>query len=68
MTAKITEGSFLNERVKKQVSIWLISGICLRGTLVGHDDEAVFLLPYQGRDRDIQMIYKVAVSTIACTL
>lgn len=66
MEKKVTEESFLNDRMKKQVAVWLISGICLRGILVDHDDEAIFLLPHKGSAHETQMIYKVVISTIAC--
>lgn len=66
MNKKITEQSFLNDRINKQVAVWLLSGICLRGVLVDHDDEAIFLLPHKASAHETQMIYKVVVSTIAC--
>lgn len=62
---RTTEEQFLNDRIGTFVSVYLITGIRLTGTLQGHDSDAVFLRPHGGQPFDDQMIFKLAISTIA---
>ncbi|HEY6644512.1 RNA chaperone Hfq [Povalibacter sp.] len=66
MKTKITEEQFLNDLTGRPNSaIYLVSGICLRGTIASHDGEVVFLRgALSSRSRDVQMIMKTAIATI----
>jgi RNA chaperone Hfq len=52
---------FINELIKNQklASIFLKNSIRLKGYLIGHDEDAIFL-----RQGATQMIYKQCISTI----
>ena len=56
-----TQDHFLNTLIetKKHCNIFLVNGIRLTGTLVGHDRFVLFLL---GPGQSQQMVYKHAVS------
>lgn len=64
MTIKITEESFLDERIGRSVAIYLINGIKLLGVLMDHDLDVVFLRPHGENDGGIQMLSKTAISTV----
>lgn len=63
----MTEQEFLADRFGKPVGIWLLTGIRLVGVLIGEDAAAdvVFLRPLGGGTSEIQMISKLAISTIS---
>lgn len=65
MTKQLTEESFLADLIGSHVAIYLVTGIRLLGVLSAQDDEAVFLRPHGARTSEVQMIYKLAISTIA---
>ena len=67
MTIRMTEDSFLEQRIGDAVAIYLINGIKLLGILQGHDTEVVFLMPHDVDDFLSQMISKAAISTIVST-
>jgi len=64
MKSRITEASFLEDRIGGSVAIYLINGIKLLGVLADHDLDVVFLRPQDESDRGMQMISKTAISTI----
>jgi len=64
MTRKLTEPAFLGHRVTRPIYVYLMSGIKLQGKLESEDADAIFLRPHGGREVDVQMIYKWAISTI----
>lgn len=69
MTPKLlTEDAFLDDRVGKPTSIFLINGLHLRGTLVGFDSDVLFLRPHDTEDGALQMISKQAIATTVPTL
>ncbi len=56
------ENSYIDDLIKHQAfsSVYLKNGIRLKGHLIGHDEISIFL-----KEREIQMIYKHRISTIA---
>ena len=69
-----TQKKFLCKAKENQtiISIYLLSGICLRGKVIGYSDEAIILSPVQdnrshGHSSPIpshQMVFTHAISTI----
>lgn len=57
------QDSFLNEarRRRSQLTVFLVNGFQMRGTVLGYDSFTVFL-ESEGKQ---QMVYKHAISTIA---
>lgn len=64
MTTRITEESFLNQRIGQLVAIYLINGIKLLGHLQDYDTDVVFITSRDATDSQPQMISKTAISTI----
>ncbi len=64
MTTKITETSFLDERIGQPITIYLVNGIKLIGVLTDHDLDVLFLTPHTSHDNGMQMISKTAISTV----
>ena len=64
MKIRISEDEFLEARIGQPATIYLINGIKLNGILAGHDLEAVFMQLQDENSREIQMIFKQAISTI----
>jgi sRNA-binding regulator protein Hfq len=69
MKARMTEDAFLEARTGQPVAIYLINGIKLLGSLIGHDAEVVFLNPRDAHDDDAtaMMVSKAAISTVVAT-
>lgn len=64
MTMRMTEDAFLDQRIGQPITIFLISGLKLVGTLLSFDLDVIFLRPHDAQEGGVQMILKSAISTI----
>jgi sRNA-binding regulator protein Hfq len=67
MTTRITEDSFLEERIGRPITVYLVNGIKLGSMILyGYDVEVVFLRP-EAAHEGVMMVTKQAISTILST-
>lgn len=61
-----TEKNYLQGLIgrKKVVTVIMINGFQMQGTIVDQDQEAIFFKAYGKETEDVQMLYKHAVSTV----
>jgi sRNA-binding regulator protein Hfq len=64
MTIQTTEDEFLDETVGQLVAVYILTGVKLTGHLIAHGPEVLVLGSGDGREGDLQMIFKSAVSTV----
>lgn len=65
---KFTEDFYLKARVadRRPISCYLGNGTRLQGTIVGFDQEAIFMKPVGSEDDgDVMMVYKVQVASVS---